>query len=167
MKWALALSMICPLLAADIKVIAPPNATVVGPYSPGLQTADFLYVSGQGARNAEGKFAENAEQQVLDCLQNIQAIVEAAGLTMDHIVYTQVYVKDTAAYEAVDRAWRKVFARNSPARSLLGVHRMPTETPVEISAVAVTNPATKKLVQVNGWPADAPAPAAVIAGDRV
>ncbi len=167
MKWALVLSMVCPLLAADIKVVAPPNATVVGPYSPGLQTADFLYVSGQGARNAEGKFAESAEQQVLDCLKNIQSIVEAAGLTMDHIVYTQVYVKDTSAYEAVDRVWRRVFAKNSPARSLLGVHRMPTETPVEISAVAVTNLANKKLVRVSDWPADAPAPGAVIAGDRV
>jgi 2-iminobutanoate/2-iminopropanoate deaminase len=161
------LLLFAPLYGADIKVVAPPSATVVGPYSPGLKAGDFLYVSGQGAQNAERKFADNPEQQTLDTLKNIQAIVEAAGLTLEHVVYMQVYVKDPAAYEAVDRAWKKVFAKNSPARSVLGVNKMPTDTPIEINAIAVTELSRKKPVSVNGWPADSPAPAAVLAGDRV
>src|SRR5688572_5970624 len=134
------------VFGADIKVVAPPGATVVGPYSPGLETADFLYVSGQGAANAQKKFAATTEEQVADTLANIRAIVEAAGLTMEHVVYTQVYVHDAGAFDAVERAWRKAFPKMGPARSLLGVHRMPTETPVEISAVAVKNLGSKKAV---------------------
>jgi 2-iminobutanoate/2-iminopropanoate deaminase len=167
MRSALGLLLCLGLHAADIKVISPPGATVVGPYSPGLLAGDFLYGSGQGAANAERKFAETAEQQVLDTLKNIQNIVEAAGLTMEHIVYTQVYVKDPAAFAAVDKVWPKVFPKNSPARAVLGVYLMPTDTPVEINAVAVTDLSRKQAVKVDGWPANAPAPAAVIAGDRI
>jgi reactive intermediate/imine deaminase len=167
MRSALAFLLCAGLYAADIKVISPPGATVVGPYSPGLLAGDFLYVSGQGAANAERKFADTAEQQVLDTLKNIQNIVEAAGLTMEHVVYTQVYVKDPGAFAAVDKVWPKVFPKNSPARAVLGVHKMPTDTPVEINAVAITDLSRKQAVKVEGWPTNAPAPAAVIAADRI
>ena len=71
------------LIAAERKIVSPPGAAVAGPYSPGILAGDFLYVSGQGARNAEGKFAATIEQQIAACLKNVQNIVEAAGLTME------------------------------------------------------------------------------------
>jgi 2-iminobutanoate/2-iminopropanoate deaminase len=155
------------LFAADLKVISPPGATIVGPYSPGIFAGDFLYVSGQGARNAEGKFADTTEQQAADTLKNVQSIVEAAGLTMDHIVYCQVYMKDVSGYADLDKAWRKVFPKNSPARATLGVFRMPTDTPVEINAVAVRDLGMKKAVRPPGWPSQYSIPAAVMAGERL
>jgi len=155
------------MAAADIQVIAPAGAKVVGPYSPGLLTADCLYVSGQGALNAEGKIADTVEQQLRDTLSNIRAIVEAAGLTMEHVVSTQLYLTDMSAYEKVDAVWREFFVKNPPARQIIGVHRMPVSTPVEVTAVAVRDLAHKKTVTLPGEPRGATVPAAVFAGERL
>jgi reactive intermediate/imine deaminase len=155
------------LAGAEIQVIAPPGATVVGPYSPGLLTSDCLYVSGQGALNAEGKIAGNVEQQLRDTLTNIRAIVEAAGLTMEHVVSTQLYLTDMSAYPRVDAVWREFFVKNPPARQVMGVHRMPVSTPVEVTAVAVRDLARKKIVTLPGEPRGASVSAAVFAGERL
>jgi enamine deaminase RidA (YjgF/YER057c/UK114 family) len=63
-------------------------------------------------------------------------VVEAAGLTMDHIVYVQVYLDDMSRYEALDRAFGEYFPKMPPARAVLGVARLP-EPSVQITAVAV------------------------------
>jgi len=75
--------------------------------------------------------------QTRQALSYIRGIVEAGGLTMDHVVYSQVYLADVSQVEGLDKVWREVFPSNAPARAVLGVKRMPTETPVEINAVAV------------------------------
>ncbi len=155
------------LAGAEIQVIAPKGATVVGPYSPGLLTSDCLYVSGQGALNAQGKIAGNVEQQLRDTLTNIRAIVEAAGLTMEHVVSTQLYLTDMSAYPRVDAVWREFFVKNPPARQVMGVHRMPVSTPVEVTAVAVRDLKRKKIVRLPGEPRGASVPAAVFAGERL
>jgi reactive intermediate/imine deaminase len=164
-KTILSMLLALPLAGAELKVIAPAGATVVGPYSPGVLTDDFLYVSGQGARNAEGKFAADTRQQILDSLENVRGIVEAAGLTMEHVVYTQVYLSDMSGFAGMEDAWRKVFPRNPPARAVLGVFRMPTNTPVEVTAIAVRDLGMKKGVNPPGHRGYVPA--AVSAGPRV
>lgn len=143
--------------AAEKKIISPAGARPpVGPYSPGILTSDYLYVSGQGAAMADGTFPANAADQVQQCLKNVQAIVEAAGLTMEHIAYSQVYLKDIAAYAELDRVWQTVFPKNAPARAVLGVAKMPTDTPVEITVIAVRDLRRKKTV-----------PGGVLAGERL
>src|SRR5688500_16722253 len=74
------------------RVIAPLGPKPVGPYSPGIMAGDFLYVSGQGARDREGKLPESVDAQVRQTLDNVKTIVEAAGLTLEHVVYSQVYL---------------------------------------------------------------------------
>lgn len=164
---AILLSLAATLGAADRRVIFPAGAKPVGPYSPGILVGEFLYVAGQGARQPDGKFAAAPEDQVRQCLENVRSIVEAAGLTMEHIVYTQVYLDPSVGYEQMNAAWRRFFPKNPPARATLGVHRMPTETPVEISAVAVRDLARKKLVVPPGYPVDAPNSPGVQVGDRL
>ena len=107
--------------AAQPRVIAPPGPKPIGPYSPGILAGDFLYVSGQGGRDAEGKLPATIEGQVRQTLQNVKAIVEAAGLTMEHVVYSQVYLDNIAHYDAMDRVWKEVFSKAPPARAVLGV----------------------------------------------
>src|SRR5262249_52456601 len=120
------------LFAAEKKVITPvAGPPPVGPYSPGIMAGGYLYVSGQGAANPEGGFPATAEEQATQCLANVRRIVEAAGLTMEHIVYAQVYLKEASAYADMNRAWAKAFPQNPPARAVLGVSKMPTDTPVE------------------------------------
>ncbi|MBI3680548.1 MAG: RidA family protein [Acidobacteria bacterium] len=154
-------------VSAERKLIFPAGAKPVGPYSPGIMAGGLLYVSGQGARDPSGKMADSVEERVRQCLKNVQSIVEAAGLSMEHIVYTQVYLHQATSYEAMNKVWAEFFPKNPPARATLGVHRMPTETTVEINAVAVGDLARKKAVIPPGYPANAPIAAGVWAGDRL
>jgi 2-iminobutanoate/2-iminopropanoate deaminase len=128
---------------------------------------DWLYVSGQGAAKPDGSVPADAEERVLQCLKNVQRIVEGAGLTMQHVVYAQVYLKDISSYEALNRAWRKVFPENPPARAVLGVHAMPTDTPVEITAVAFRDLARRSAITPPGHSTLGPVPAGVMVGDRL
>jgi reactive intermediate/imine deaminase len=149
------------------RVIAPPGPKPVGPYSPGIVAGDFLYVSGQGARDRDGKLPETAEGQVRQTLDNVKGIVEGAGLTLEHVVYSQVYLDNMANYETLDRVWKELFPKAPPARAVLGVHRMPTDTPVEITVVAFRDLARKKLIVPAGYPSGISWTPGVMAGDRL
>lgn len=153
--------------AAERKVIFPAGAKPVGPYSPGILVNGFLYVSGQGARGPDGRFPAGAEQQVRQCLNNVQSIVEAAGMTMEHVVYAQAYLHQSISYDVLNRVWNEFFPKDPPARATLGVFRMPTDTPVEINAVAIADRGRKKAVSPDWWPKQAPIPAAMWAADRL
>jgi len=83
--------MSLPAIAAERKVITPVGARPpVGPCRPGVLAGDFLYVSGQGASKPDGSLPATAEQQTEQCLNNVKAIVEGAGPTMQHVVYAQL-----------------------------------------------------------------------------
>jgi reactive intermediate/imine deaminase len=153
--------------AADRRLIAPPGPKPVGPYSPGIMAGDFLYVSGQGARDPAGKLPEGADAQVKQTLDNVKTIVEAAGLTLEHVVYSQVYLADMATHDAMDRVWREYFPKAPPARAVLGVHRMPTDTPVEINAVAFRDLSRRRSIVPAGHPQNGSATPGVMAGDRL
>src|SRR5215207_2431568 len=134
------------------RVIAPPGPKPVGPYSPGIMAGDFLYVSGQGARDRDGRLPETIEAHVRQTLENVKAIVEAAGLTLEHVVYSQVYLASMSSHDAMERVWREYFPKQPPARAVLGVHRMPTDTPVEINAVALRDLSGRKPIVPEGYP---------------
>src|SRR3954465_1043164 len=86
------------ITAAEKKAVTPPGGPPpVGPYSPGILAGDYLYASGQGAAKADGSFPATAEEQVTQCRANARRIVEGAGLTREHVVYAQVYMKDIGA----------------------------------------------------------------------
>src|SRR5580700_5697102 len=104
--------------------------------SPGIDAGEYVYVSGQGPRRPDGETAPNFAEQVRQSLENVRTVVEAAGLTMDHLVYVQVYLDDINRYEALDQAFAEYFPKLPPARAVLGVARLP-EPSVQINAVAV------------------------------
>ena len=148
------------------QVIAPPGPKPVGPYSPGIVAGDFLYVSGQGARDREGALPAAPDAQVRQTLENVKLIVEAAGLTMAHVVYSQVYLDSMAKYDAMEVVWKEYFPKAPPARAVLGVHRMPTDTPVEITVVAYRQLPQRRLIVPEGSAGLSYTPG-VIAGDRL
>ncbi|MBZ5594560.1 MAG: RidA family protein [Acidobacteriia bacterium] len=152
---------------ADKRVVYPAGAKTFGPYSPGILAGEYLYVSGQGARGPERQMPATFDAQLRQCLENIKAVVEAAGLTMEHVVYTQAYLTDMANYEHMDPVWRQFFPKAPPARSIMGVFRLPDETPVEISAVAVRDLSLKKAIVPPGYPADSTISPGVMAGERL
>ena len=79
-------------------------------YSPGVDAGDYVYVSGQGPRRPDGTMPATFAAQVQQALDNIKSVVEAAGLTMEHVVYTQVYLEDISKYGEMNG----VFARGLP-----------------------------------------------------
>jgi 2-iminobutanoate/2-iminopropanoate deaminase len=149
---AVVAAMVAIPAAADRRVVAPADMRVVGPYSPAVAAGDFLYVSGQGGRDREGRLPDTIEGQARQTLLNMQAIVEAGGLTLAHVVYCQVYLTDMADYDVVDRVWREFFPSSPPARAVLGVHRLPTGIAVEINAVAYRDLARTQVVRPPGTP---------------
>ena len=153
--------------AAERKAIFPPGIQPIGPYSPGILVGDYLYVSGQGARDASGKLNAAPDEMARQSFRNIKAIVEAAGLTMEHIVYSQVYLHKDISYEVMDQVWREVFPKNPPARATLGVFRMPGDTPFEVNAVCVRDLAMKKAVLPPGYPANASIAPGVLTPERL
>ncbi|BCS35435.1 hypothetical protein TBR22_A46620 [Luteitalea sp. TBR-22] len=152
--------------AAGPRVITPPGVTVIGPYSPGILAGDFLYVSGQGGRDAAGRLPDSFEGQVRQTLQNVKAVVDAAGLTLAHVAYCQVYLTDMAQYDTMDRVWQEFFPTAPPARAVLGVHRLPTDIGVEINAVAFRDLARRTPIAPPGLRPRSWSPA-VRAGNRL
>jgi reactive intermediate/imine deaminase len=145
----LACIVIAAAAGADRRVIVPPaGPKPVGPYSPGILVGDYLYVSGQGSRTPDGRELGSFEERARQCLENVKAIVEAAGLTMEHVVYAHLYLDNLANLGVADRVWRTYFGKNPPARAVVGVKRMPTDTPIEITVVAVRDLAHKKVVEL-------------------
>jgi len=104
--------------------------------SPGIDAGDYVYVSGQGPRRPDGSTPPNFADHVRQSLENVRSVVEAAGLTMDHVVYVQVYLEDMNQYGALDQAFADFFPKVPPARGVLGIARLP-EPSVQITAVAV------------------------------
>jgi reactive intermediate/imine deaminase len=153
--------------AAELKAVSPAGSVVVGPYTPGIIAGKFLYVSGQGAKDSKGEIPRTAAEQARTCLNNVKQIVEAAGLTMEHVVYSHLYLANASAYGDVLGTWDEFFKGGGPARAVVGVARMPVETPVEINAVAVRDLSMKRIIRLPGRrPAGAP-PDAVVAGDKL
>ena len=153
--------------AAEKKAIAPANGPkLMGPYSPGVLTNEFLYVSGQGAKKADGSIPASVDDQLRQCFEGIRTIVEAAGLTMEHVVMSQVYLTDAKSEDALNRVWKEVFPKNPPARSTIGVAALPG-TPVEVNAVAVKDLSRKQRVAPAGYPATSPLAPGILVGDRL
>ena len=165
-RWALVLLLAANALA-ERRVIFPPGVKTVGPYSPGILAGDFLYVSGQGARRLDGQMPATFDEQVTQCLENMKMIVETAGLTVEHVVYTHVYLENMGNYDAMNRVYARYFPRNPPARATLGIHHLPTDTPVEINAVAVRDLGRKKLIVPAGLKSAAPLTPGIQVGDRL
>lgn len=142
--------LLCALVgrAAEVRAIFPPGAKPVGPYSPGIVAGDYLYVSGQGARQPDGSFPPGTQDQIEECLSKIKAIATAAGFSMDAMVYSQVYVRDAAAFAEMERTWAKYFPKDGPALSVIGVANLPDDTPVEVNAVIIRDPSAKKALVV-------------------
>src|SRR5689334_14378490 len=97
MRMLLRSLMICiPILTASgapPKVIVPANGVPpVGPYSPGLEAGGYVYVSGQGVRNAQNQVPDGIAAQTRQCIANVKGILQAAGLTLDDVVAVQLYV---------------------------------------------------------------------------
>ena len=111
----------------------------------GVDAGDYVYVSAQGPRRADGTTPTKFADQVRQSLDNVKKVVESAGLTMEHVVYVQVYLEDATHYSELNEVFASYFSKEPPARGVLGVSHIP-QPPVQITAVAVRNLGGKQPV---------------------
>lgn len=135
-------------------------------YSPGVDAGDYVYISGQGPRRPDGSLPHGFSAQVRQALDNVKSVVEAAGLTIDHVVYIQVYLDVMMKYEEMNQVFSDYFGKTPPARAVLGVARIPKSS-VQISAVAVQSLADKKPVYPPNYKSNDPAPPGMLTHDRL
>ena len=167
-SFALILIVSTSLFAQEKSAVNPKGGVPpIGPFSPGVLTGDYLYVSGQGEKAPDGHMPETFEEQVRQTLENVKSVVEGAGLTMKNVVYTQVYLEDMSRFAAMNTVYAEYFGDVPPARATLGVAKLPGGTHIEINAVAVRDLADKKAVTLNGHKIDEPLSAGILTKDRL
>ena len=110
----------------------------VGPYSQGIVAGGFLFTAMQIALDPDSGelVGSTAAAQVRRCLENIGAIVEAAGASLADVVKTTVYLKDMAEFQAVNEAYARFFISNPPARGIIEASALPKGALVAVEAVA-------------------------------
>lgn len=110
----------------------------VGPYSPAVGVGGLVFVSGQIPLAADGSLVgETAAAQARQALQNLRMTLVEAGLTMDTIAKTTIFLKDMDDFSAVNEVYAEYFREPFPARSTVEVARLPRDVRVEIEAIAV------------------------------
>ena len=110
----------------------------IGPYSQGVKACNLVITSGQiPVDPATGAFAEGGiREQTRQSLLNVQAVLAQAGLGMEHIIKTTVFLKDMNDFAAMNEVYATFFPGNPPARSAVEVARLPKDALVEIEAIA-------------------------------
>lgn len=121
------------------KVIATTNAPgAIGPYSQAIDTGSFVFISGQIPVNpATGEIPEGIEAQAAQSMANIKAILAEAGLTMDNVVKTTVFLADMGLFADMNKVYAENFTAPFPARSAVAVKELPKQVLVEIEVIAV------------------------------
>lgn len=120
------------------KVIATPKAPkAVGPYSQAIELNGTLFISGQIPVVPEtGTMSEGIEAQTRQCLTNIGAILEEAGLSFNDVVKTSVLLDDIKNFAAMNAVYAEFFPESKPARVCYQVAALPLGAHVEIDAIA-------------------------------
>jgi 2-iminobutanoate/2-iminopropanoate deaminase len=111
----------------------------IGPYSQAIKAGSLVFLSGQIGLDPAGKTelsSLDVEAQTHRAMDNLAAVLGAAGLSMKDVVATTLYVADLKDFEAINRAYGSYFASSAPARSTVQVAGLPRGAKIEISAIA-------------------------------
>ena len=114
-----------------------PNA--IGPYSQAIKANGMVFLSGQipldpgTQQNVEGDVARQTER----VLENLKAVVQAAGSSLDRVVKTTVFLADLNDFAAMNEVYARYFQNQPPARSTVEVARLPRDARVEIDLIAL------------------------------
>ena len=110
----------------------------IGPYSQAIDTGSFVFISGQIPVNpSTGEIPEGITAQTAQSLANVKAILAEAGLSVDNVVKTTVFLSDMANFVPMNEVYAQVFTAPFPARSAVAVRELPKQVLVEIEVIAV------------------------------
>ena len=123
------------------KIITTPNAPApIGPYNQAVLSGNTLYISGQTPIDPStgNLLSGSIEEETLQVMKNIEAILTAAGATFESVVKASIFVKDMHQFKAINGVYGSFFnAATAPARETIEVANLPMFVNVEISMIAV------------------------------
>jgi len=120
--------------------VATPSAPqAIGPYSQAVRAGQWLFLSGQiGLQPSTGELVSGGVvAEATQVLENLRAVLAAAGAGLDNIVRTTIYLVDLADFARVNEAYARAFQSPFPARATVGVAALPRGARIEIDAIAV------------------------------
>jgi 2-iminobutanoate/2-iminopropanoate deaminase len=123
--------------------ITTPKAKAIGPYSAAIESGELVFVSGQipldplAGKLVEGDIAAQTRQS----LENLKAILAAAGLTFAHVVKTTIFLTSMGDFAAMNDVYKSYMAEPYPARSTIAVAALPMGARVEIEMIAARSAA--------------------------
>jgi len=110
----------------------------IGPYSQAVKANGVVYCSGQIPLNVDGDLVEGGiVAQTEQVLQNLSAVLSAAGSALAKVVKTSVYLSDMNNFAAMNEVYATYFSENKPARATVEVARLPKDVMVEIDCIAI------------------------------
>ena len=109
----------------------------IGPYSQGNKIGDLIFTSGQLPLNPEtGELYDEIKKATRQSLENVKAIIETCGSSLDRVVKVVIFLKDMEDFALVNQVYAEYFKKNSPARSCVQVAKLPKDALIEIEAIA-------------------------------
>lgn len=111
--------------------------SAIGPYSQGIKIGEMVFTSGQIPVNpATGEVVTEIKAATRQSLENVKAVLEEAGSSLEKVVKVVVFIKDMNDFGQVNEVYGEYFNENPPARSCVEVSRLPKDCVIEIEAVA-------------------------------
>ena len=111
--------------------------SAIGPYSQGIKIGEMVFTSGQIPVNpATGEVVTEIKASTRQSLENVKAVLEEAGSSLEKVVKVVVFIKDMNDFGQVNEVYGEYFNENPPARSCVEVARLPKDCVIEIEAVA-------------------------------
>ena len=117
------------------RVVTAHAPTAVGPYSQAIVSGSYVYTSGQLGIGAEGALAHGIEGQTKAAIENLSAVLLAAGSDLDHVVKTTCFLADIQDFATFNEIYASYFA-GRPARTLVQAAALPKGALLEVDAVA-------------------------------
>lgn len=112
-------------------------AAAIGPYSQGVISGDIFYSSGQIPLKADGELVQGGiAEQTHQVFANLEAVLEEAGSSLQHVIKTTVFIKDMNDFAELNSIYASYFGDHKPARSTVEVARLPKDVKVEIEVIA-------------------------------
>ncbi|MDX5475856.1 MAG: RidA family protein [Bacillaceae bacterium] len=110
----------------------------IGPYSQGIVVNNMFYSSGQIPLKADGTLVTgDVQEQTHQVFQNLKAVLEESGATLETVVKATVFIKDMNDFASINEVYGEYFSAHKPARSCVEVARLPKDVLVEIEVIAL------------------------------
>ena len=120
-------------------IFAPDAPPALGPYSHAVVAGNLVFLSGQGPFRPDGSgvFRGTLEEETRLTFSNIEAVLKAAGASLEHVVKVAVFLKDMEQFGAFNEIYKTYFPQHCPARTCIQAGRLPHDIQVEIEVVAL------------------------------